>query len=140
MNPENNHRKLKVCGNNCKACARAPYRSCNACKTKKRCKESKCSKYQQMVNARHKADKTCKKCYKEFSTLGSFRQHEAKSNCGTIAKKWSNLPHKCLLCLELDEKLFNNHESYILHTNQYHGGIIRTLDRCPITMTCPAYV
>ena len=69
--------------------------------------------------------KTCKKCYKVFSVLGSLRRHEAKSNCGTIAKKWGNLPHKCLMCAE--EPLYVIHESYIVHTNLHHGGKFRYL-------------
>ncbi len=81
---------------------------------------------------------TCKKCYSKTCKKWFKVFKCPRSNCGTIAKKWGNLPHKCIMCAE--EPLYVNHKSYIVHTNLHHGGKIRYSVRCPNIMTCQAFM
>ncbi len=133
------NQKLKTCGiKDCSACATEPCRVCSACKSKKRCKERKCVKYAQLLDARSRSEKKCSKCHQTFANHSSLLRHEGKTNCGRLAKRWGNLPHKCLMCFETP--LFENHEHYIIHTNIAHGGKIRYSVRCPMLMTCEKFI
>ena len=131
--------KLKTCGSEeCSACETEPCWVCSACKSKKRCKERYCRKYAQLLAARSRSERKCNKCHRTFSSHGSLSHHEAKSGCGRLAKKWGNLPHKCLMCIETP--LFTNHEDLIVHTNTTHKGKIRYSVRCPNIMTCDKFI
>ena len=130
--------KLKTCGVvDCHACTTHLCRTCSACKSKKRLTKRKCGRYQQQINACSKSEKICHS-HRQFWTHGSLVRHEAKSQCGTVAKKWGSLPHKCLICEE--EPLFENHECYIIHSNNQHDGKIRYSVRCPNILDCKAFV
>ncbi|MCP4163308.1 MAG: hypothetical protein GY760_24875 [Deltaproteobacteria bacterium] len=127
-----------TCGvSNCVAFTADLCRTCSACKNKKRCRLRKCLNYKKILDARSKAVKKCKKCHRGFSTHSSLVRHYSKSNCGTIARKWGNLPHKCLICE--DGTLYENHESFIKHTISTHGGKIWYKVRCPMVQ-CQAFI